>query len=144
MFFWRHFTKWHHFVNWTQNLRRWHNYIVSEKHKNNFSWMSVASWCSACFCAVLCVCFCTGRFVMVPFNLTCLHCLQHIFFEHHFNLYFYYIKIAAGRSISDMDSDCLFLSACLTKFVELENDFLLSLYVKCFIFIPSNGCESCQ
>jgi len=28
--------------------------------------MSVASWCSGCFCAVLCVCFCTDNFVMVP------------------------------------------------------------------------------
>jgi len=28
---------------------------------------------------LLCVCFCTGHFVMVPLNLTCLHCLQHLF-----------------------------------------------------------------
>jgi len=45
--------------------------------------MSVASWCSACACAFLCVGFCTGHFVMVPLNLNCLHCLQHSFFEHH-------------------------------------------------------------
>jgi len=51
--------------------------------------MSVATWCSACFCAVLCVCFfCTSHFAMVPLNLTCLHCLQHSFFELLFNLYF--------------------------------------------------------
>jgi len=25
---------------------------------------------------------------MVPFNLTCLHCLQNSFLKHHFNLYF--------------------------------------------------------
>jgi len=31
--------------------------------------MSVASWCSTCFCVVLCVGFCTGHFVMVPLNL---------------------------------------------------------------------------
>jgi len=39
------------------------------------------------FCIVR-VCLHTGRFVMVPLNLTCLHCLQHIFFEHIFSLYF--------------------------------------------------------
>jgi len=43
--------------------------------------MSVASWCSAWVCVVLCVGFCT-----VPLNLTCLHCLQHSFFEHLFHL----------------------------------------------------------
>jgi len=26
------------------------------------------------FCVVLCVCLCTGHFVMVPLTLTCLHC----------------------------------------------------------------------
>jgi len=33
--------------------------------------------------------FCKGHFVMVPLNLTCLHVhgLQHIVFEHLFNLY---------------------------------------------------------
>ena len=36
----------------------------------------------SCFCAVLCVCLCTGLFVMVPLNLTCLHCLQYSFFKH--------------------------------------------------------------
>ena len=30
--------------------------------------MSVTYWCPACFCAVLCVCFCTGHFVMVPLH----------------------------------------------------------------------------
>ena len=39
------------------------------------------------FCAVLRVWFCTGHLVMVLWNITCLHCLQH-FFEHVFNLYF--------------------------------------------------------
>ena len=29
----------------------------------------------------------TSRFVMVPLNLTCLHCLEHSFFEQIFNLY---------------------------------------------------------
>jgi len=39
--------------------------------------MSVVSLCSLLFCAVLCVCFCTGHFVRVSFNLTCLNCWQH-------------------------------------------------------------------
>jgi len=39
------------------------------------------------FRAGLSVCLCTGRFVMVPLNLTCLHSLQLIFLEHIFNLY---------------------------------------------------------
>ena len=56
--------------------------------KNSLFWMSAAFWCSTCFCVVLCVGFCTGHFVMVPLNLTCLHCLQHSFFEHLFNLYY--------------------------------------------------------
>jgi len=38
------------------------------------------------FCVLV---FCTGHFVIVPFNLTYLHCLQHSFFEHLFNLYIY-------------------------------------------------------
>ena len=42
----------------------------------------------ACLCAVLCVCFCTGHFVMVPLNLTCQHCLTHSVFENLFNLCF--------------------------------------------------------
>jgi len=42
--------------------------------------MSVVSWCSACFCVVLCV-FCTDHFVMVPFNLTCLNRLQYFFLQ---------------------------------------------------------------
>jgi len=49
--------------------------------------MYVASWCSMCFCVILCVSFCTGHFVMVPLNLTYLHCLQHSFLEHLFNLF---------------------------------------------------------
>ena len=51
--------------------------------------MYVASWCSACFCVVLFVGFCTGHFVKVPLNLTYQHCLQHSFFEHLFNLYLF-------------------------------------------------------
>jgi len=44
--------------------------------------MSVASWCCKSFCVVPCVSFCTGHFVMVPLNMTYLHCLQHSLFEH--------------------------------------------------------------
>ena len=40
-----------------------------------------------CVCVVLCASFCTGHFVMVPLNVTYLHCLQHSFFEHLFNSY---------------------------------------------------------
>ena len=41
-----------------------------------------ASRLSVCFCAVMRVCFCTGHLVMVPltWRLTCLHCLQHVYF----------------------------------------------------------------
>jgi len=53
--------------------------------------MSVASWCCKSFCVVPCASFCTGHFVMVPLNMTYLHCLQHSLFEHLFNLY--HIKI---------------------------------------------------
>jgi len=40
-----------------------------------------------CLCVVPCASFCTGHFVMVPLNMTYLHCLQHSLFEHLFNLY---------------------------------------------------------
>jgi len=40
--------------------------------------MSAAYWS---FCFVLCFCLCAGHFVMVPFNLSCLHCLQHSLFN---------------------------------------------------------------
>ena len=64
-------------------------FMIYTKNTNNyFFWISVASWCSVCFCAVLCVCFCTGHFDCVPLNLICLYCLQHSFFEHHFNVYY--------------------------------------------------------
>ena len=43
-------------------------------------------WCS--------VCFCTSHFVMVPINLTCPHCLQHIFIKHLFYLYIAHFTIS--------------------------------------------------
>ena len=58
--------------------------------------MSVASWCCKCFCVVLCVSFCTCHFVMVPLNMTYLHCLQHSLFEHLFNLYYTLIRLHLG------------------------------------------------
>ena len=46
-------------------------------------------WLLYMFRAVLSVCLCTDRFVIVPLNLASLHvhCLQHIFFDHLFNVY---------------------------------------------------------
>jgi len=74
--------------------------------------MYVASWCSTCFCVVLCVGFCTGHIVMVLLNLTYLHCLQHSFFEFFFNLYIlisiksfislYYYYIINVRNVSSV------------------------------------------
>jgi len=54
---------------------------INTKRKIVFFWMSFASWCSMCLCVVLCVCLCTGHFVLIPLKLTCLHCLQHSFFS---------------------------------------------------------------
>ena len=43
-----------------------------------------------CSYSIIFVLFCvfTGHFVMMPLNMTCLHCLQHSFFERLFNLYY--------------------------------------------------------
>ena len=41
------------------------------------------------FTKMIYVFLCTGHFVMVPLNMTYLHCLQHSLFEHFFNLYLY-------------------------------------------------------
>jgi len=49
--------------------------------------MSVASWWCKSFFVVPCASFCTDHFVMVPLNMTYLHCLQHSLFEHLCNLY---------------------------------------------------------
>jgi len=53
---------------------------------------------------VLCVCFCTSHFVMVPLNLTCLHCFQHSFFEHLFNLYYQIIRTLVGLNHTKFDN----------------------------------------
>ena len=65
-------------------------FLDSSRVWQTHSWIIVHAdfmfW-TKCFCVVLCVSFCTGHFVMVPLNLTYLHCLQHSLFEHLFNLY---------------------------------------------------------
>jgi len=38
-------------------------------------------------CVLSCT-MCTVYFALLPWNLTCLHCLQNFFFEHLFNLYY--------------------------------------------------------
>jgi len=59
----------------------------SERHKNSFfSKCLLRHDVLRVFCVVLCVGLCTRHFFMVPLNLTYLHCLQHSFFEHLFNL----------------------------------------------------------
>jgi len=67
--------------------------------------MFVASWCSVCFCAVLCVGFCTGHFIMVPLKLTCLHCLQHYLCGHLFNFYYLWHYFRVFRKTAS----CLFV-----------------------------------
>jgi len=63
---------------------------VIQKHTQTFI-LNVCYVLLLCvLCVVLCVRFCTGHIVMVPLNFNCLHCLQHFFFEHLFDLY--YIK----------------------------------------------------
>ena len=70
--------------------------------------MSVASWCSTCFCVVLSVGFVRAIFVMVPLNPTYLHCLQHIFFEHLFYLYlkgnYYFLLIFNLRYVKNKEA----------------------------------------
>ena len=59
------------------------------------------------FCVVPCVSFCTGHFVMVPLNMTYLHCLKHSLFEHLFNLYCHRNKLLmykANKLHNNMES----------------------------------------
>ena len=81
---------------WLSSMTLWnkmHMFLVNDFQAENatikqdfinFLILNVASWCLRVF-FVLCVCFCTGHFVKLPLNLTCLHCLQYSFFEHFFN-----------------------------------------------------------
>ena len=65
-----------------------HAFDITIKHtQNSLFWWSVTSCFSACFVLFYELVF-MGYFVMVPLNLTCLHGLQHVFFEHLFNLYY--------------------------------------------------------
>ena len=80
--------------------------------------MSVASWCSTCFCVVLCVGFCTGHFVMVPLNLTYLHCIQHSVFEQNFNLYYSFIELHRAYNKWQIESSIF----DLTVFHQLHNN----------------------
>jgi len=63
--------------------------LIFKTEKNVvFFWMSVASWCSTCFCVVLSVFFVYGRFCHGVLKLDMsIYCLQHSFFRHLFNLY---------------------------------------------------------
>ena len=63
--------------------------------------MSVASWCCKSLFVVPCASFCTGHFVMVPLNMTYLHCLQHSLFEHLFNLYVYVYEFTMGVQLNN-------------------------------------------
>ena len=81
--------------------------------------MSAASWCSTCFCVVLCVGFCAGHFVMVP-KLTYLHCLQRFFFEHRFNLYFYRTSALCAAVISMDDNTRSHRALVAREYLERE------------------------
>jgi len=63
--------------------------ITIKQTQNSWFWWSVTSCCSVCFVLFYVLVF-YGLFcnVMVPLNLTCLHCLQHFFFEHLVKLYY--------------------------------------------------------
>ena len=49
-------------------------------------------------CYSVCL-FCTGHFGMVIIHLTCLHCLQHSFLEHFFNIYCKFIIVRCPLNI---------------------------------------------
>ena len=105
--------------------------------------MYVSSWCCTCFCVVLFVRLCTGHFIMVPLNLTYLHCLQHYFFDHLFNLYFHLMSYMIIRITSMIRHATLLLIEnkqyeCMQCIIEeylwdlLFNDGI-ALYFKKFI-----------
>jgi len=64
-------------------------FVLKKTQKHSFSKCLLRHEVLSFFCVVLFVSFCTGHFVMVPLNLTYLHCLQHSLFEHLFNLYYF-------------------------------------------------------
>jgi len=84
--------------------------------------MYVASWCCMCVCVVPCVSFCTGHFVMVPLNMTYLHCLQHSLFEHLSNLYWHVYIVYNILSLNI--SSIYILTNCLTA----DDSILLTVH----------------
>jgi len=56
------------------------------KKINSLFWISFTYCCSACFALFYVLLY--GPFCHVSFNLNWLHCLQHVFFQNVFNLYF--------------------------------------------------------
>ena len=66
---------------------------IKKKNPKNTNIYSLSK-CLLCHDVVRVLCrslcqFCTGHFVMVPLNMTYLHCLKYSLFEHLFNLYYY-------------------------------------------------------
>jgi len=55
-----------------------------------------------------CVGFLYGPFFMVPLNLTYLHCLQHSFFEHLFNLYWNDCNITFFKLLASIHRGCTY------------------------------------
>ena len=77
-----------------------HSIIVLPKNTQHLFFLNVCCvMVFYVFCVVLCVGFCTGHFVTVPLNLTCLHCLQYSFFEHLFNFILYIFCAPESRAI---------------------------------------------
>jgi len=67
----------------------------SEKHTIVFSKRLLRNGVLRVFVSFCVLVFVRGIFVMVPLNLTYLHCIQHFFFENLFNLNYndnYYTK----------------------------------------------------
>jgi len=93
--------------------------------------MSVVSWCYKNFCVVPCASFCTGHFVMVPLNMTCLHCLQHSLFVHLFNLYYktflLYIQIHIAQPT--VNTGKYVITWWILKFNILENSVMLTYFL---------------
>ena len=106
--------------------------------------MSVASWCCKSFCVVPCVSFCTGHFVMVPLNMTNLHCLQHSLLEHLFNLYFPFpIKINSDFLRHKTSAFCLFVIVTwFYNFSFFFNSLLPSIFKRPFSRVSESSVSS--
>jgi len=76
-------------------------YMVYENHKKYFTIILYVCCFFVFYVFLLNLCFlCIGHFVTVPLNFAFLHCLQHSFFEHIFNLYLYLYMVTVGIMIS--------------------------------------------